>query len=325
MRRSLKAKPRWKKVMGVAAYGTFLLAVFAIAVAAGWIRSNPFTAEILKQAVAPKEPEKVFQGDYLTLLILGCDQDLTYRGKQVIRKYARSDMMMVVKLDFKTNQITGISIPRDMEVQLPGYSRQKINAYHAIGRNPEQQADLARRAAEHLLPGVRIQRVVTLDFDAFQELVDLVGGVPVDVERRMKYTDRAAKLVIDLQPGPQLLDGYNAMGFVRYRHADSDFHRQERQKQFMAALKGRVLESDPVKIPSILEQAKDVLNNALTNEELASLVHYARQVPPENVRMGVVPYLEQRGSTNLLVDLSKLNEVLFEYQLVPAYQVQRSN
>jgi hypothetical protein len=41
--------------------------------------------------------------------------------------------------------------------------------------------------------------------------------------------------------------------------------------------------------------------------------------------MGVVPYLEQRGSTNLLVDLSKLNEVLFEYQLVPAYQVQRSN
>ena len=95
---------------------------------------------------------------------------------------------------------------------------------------------------------VRIDYYVLLDFAAFEKLVDALGGVTIDVPKRMYYVDRAQKLIIDLQPGPQRLDGRRALGYVRFRHdalgdislvdpASGQYDgRVERQLQFVRAV-----------------------------------------------------------------------------------------
>ncbi|HSI73394.1 MAG TPA: LCP family protein [Fimbriimonas sp.] len=319
MREKRPQRPKWLRVLGGIAYVLFLVCVLSVASFAGWMKQSPLVSEMIKGAiVGHPTPKQEFGKDSVTLLVLGCDSDYTTGGGRITRKYSRSDMMLVAKLDFANKRITGVSIPRDTECRLPGYRAMKINAYHAISK--ESEADqLSKEAVEFLLPGVTIDRVVTLDFEAFQKMVDMLGGVNVDVEKRMAYNDRAGHLKIDLQAGPQKLTGYEAMGYVRFRHNDSDFKRQDRQKQFLLAVKQEMLKPENLKsLPQIIEQGKQVLNGALDDKELASLMFFAKEVKPESIKLGQIPVIESAKSTNLLVDEEKLPQTLTEYGLVGA-------
>lgn len=293
--------------------------------ALGWLNTSDVMGEALRQKALGVPPEQVFaegglQRDHLILLVLGCDEDRYYGGParsrtagQVLATAARSDMIMVVKLDFARDRITGVSIPRDLEVALPKYRARKINAYHAVGGHeggPERAKELAKQAVESVV-GVQVDRVVVLDFTAFQEVVDMMGGVRVDVPKDMKYTDRAAGLYIDLKKGPQVLDGYQAMGFVRFRHDDSDFARQERQRDLLLALKEQVMRKWQMS-PRIIDKGLGVLGNAFTATELASLALFAQRVGEENVKITMVPVLPMRGTTNLALDTAKLPKTLRE-------------
>src|SRR5690606_33450199 len=123
---------------------------------------------------------------------------------------ARTDTMILFSWDKQTGTIGALSIPRDTRVQIPGrrgYDR--VNAAHAIG-GPE----LAVRTVEQLT-GVDVDYYVRLDFEGFQRIVDTLGGVVIDVERAMHYSDSAQGLYIDLKPGIQLLDGAQALQYVR--------------------------------------------------------------------------------------------------------------
>lgn len=263
-----------------------------------------------------QDPRQAFQNrDSETILILGCDEDRFYHGillhgQNIWKKYARSDMMLLAKLDFNTNTITGISIPRDTLVTLPKYGRHKINAFHELAK-PKDADEVTKEAIQQILPGVEIDKVVDLDFEAIQKLVDIVGGVEVNVPKEMNYDDNAGELHIHLKPGLQTLDGYNAMGFVRFRHdRESDFGRQQRQKDFLAAFKKSVFKN-VFKLPEIADQGKACLNFALDDDELRSLAAFARRVPSQNIKMGMVPVVE-RGK-NLVVDERKLPQTLAEY------------
>lgn len=295
-------------------YGVACLIALALGSGLGWLSRSPILAEAvgnsMKSAVGIKPADPFENLDHLTLLVLGCDADYSRGGKKILRKYARSDMMMVVRLDLKSKQVTGVSIPRDTLAKVDGYSEQKINAFHSIGGS-----ELAQAAVESLLPGVDIDRVVILDFENFQEMVDIAGGVELDVKKRMKWTDKAAKLKIDLKPGLQKLNGYDAMGFVRFRHTDSDMHRMDRQRQFMIAFKQAVF-ANPLQIPDIANKAVDVLNGSLNNEEILALAKFSKDLPDDSIRMGTLPTLDA-GSYNLRVDSSKLTETLQEFNLIP--------
>jgi anionic cell wall polymer biosynthesis LytR-Cps2A-Psr (LCP) family protein len=160
--------------------------------------------------------------------------------------------------------------------------------------------------------------VVVLDFDAIQKLVDLVGGVSVDVPKRMKYTDKAGELYIDLEPGVQKLNGYNAMGFVRYRHdAESDLGRQKRQKDFLMAFKDAVFHDLPA-LPEILTGGQVALNGALDDKQLEALASFAHRVPQQNIRMGMVPVTDGGPGGTLLLDKRALPAALEKYDFVPA-------
>jgi LCP family protein required for cell wall assembly len=309
------AKPLWLRVFGGLFYLSALALILLGATFFGWIQKSPLGSALVGQVLHPKPPQDVFEGqDSLYLLLLGCDVTIDERTKEVLTERARADMMLVTRLDFKNKAITGVSIPRDTAVSIPGYRSKKINAYHALAKSPAEGAELTRQAVEKILPGVRIDRVVTLDYVAFQRMVDLVGGVNINVEKRMKYDDNAGGLHIDLKPGLQKLDGNQAMGFVRFRHDDNDFARQQRQKQFLIAFKNALI-SNPGMFMAVLNESMNVVGGALSVDEVASVAMFAKNVPSSSIRMGQIPVRPGRG-TNLRVDEDRLPETLAEFNMV---------
>ena len=301
-----------RSIAGAMGYGVFLIFALLVGSLGGWVSQSKIMGNVLKQVLRPTPPEVTFKGDTITLLILGCDEDIDEHTKKVTKHQARSDMMLVCKLDFKNKMVTGVSIPRDTRCEMPGYKPVKINAFHAIAKKGHE-AELTQQAVEFLLPGIKIDKVVTLDFDHFQDLVNIVGGVPMTVEKNLNWDDYAAKLHIHIKKGYQLMDGVTAMGFVRYRHADSDFMRQKRQKQFMLAFKQQAMK-DWTKLPQIVNEGEKVLGGALSSDEIASLALFARSVPPQNIQWGQVPVTDGPGN-DLTLDEDKLPSVLAQYRL----------
>lgn len=301
-------KPVWKTLLKVSAYG--LLCAFAIGAGSlmGYVSKSPLLTQIALQNVMKKPPEEVFRGDVLNVLLLGCDEDRAPGGKKILRQNARSDMMLLARVDFTKKQITGVSIPRDTLCTVPGYREQKINAYHSIGGK-----DLAKRAVETLLD-LPVDRVVVLDYEIFQEVVDMVGGVEVFVDKKLKYTDRRGGLFIDLKPGLQHMDGYNAMCYVRYRHGDSDFARQERQKNFLLALKDAI-RSKPTVIVDVSNKASQMMVDEFSIQEIAALVNFAQKIGSDNIRMGQIPVVDVPGY-NLRVDRRQLRQTLEEFDML---------
>ncbi len=275
----------------------------------GYVGQSSVMTAVTMQTIKRTTPQEIFsQKNSINLLLLGCDEDLSYGGRKVLKQNARSDMMLLAHLDFKANRITGVSIPRDLLLDMPGYRTMKINAYHTIG-GPQ----LSQQAVE-FLTGVSIDRVLVLNYKAFQEMVNLVGGVDVFVHKHLKYTDKAGGLFINIKPGRQHLNGYNSMCFVRYRHGDSDFVRQDRQKEFLMAFKDSIMAS-PGLLPKVIEKSRAVLGDSLTPDELAAVAIFARKVGNENVKMGQIPVIEGSGY-DLLVDRSGTQDTLKKFHFL---------
>ncbi|HXZ57873.1 MAG TPA: LCP family protein [Gaiellaceae bacterium] len=168
---------------------------------------------------------------------------------------SRSDTMMLIRVDPVSKTISMLSLPRDLNVpiwcptrtasgarngpaQLDGNGR--INsAYASCG------AGGALETVRHLT-GVPINYLISVNFLGFIAVANKLGGVWMDVDRRY-YNKNVGGVTdyanIDLQPGYQLLNGSQALSFVRYRHTDSDVYRLARQQQFVSAMRERVRRS----------------------------------------------------------------------------------
>ena len=152
---------------------------------------------------------------------------------------SRSDTLMLLRADPQTDTISMLSFPRDLvvEIRCPGsVYTSKINAaYSTCG---------ARGALDTVrnLSGLPINYLITVNFSGFKRIVNTLGGVWVDIDRRY-HNDNAGVspgygyAKINLQPGYQRMTGGAALDFARYRHTDSDFHRIARQQLFVTAMK----------------------------------------------------------------------------------------
>lgn len=160
--------------------------------------------------------------DPLNVLILGIDR---IEGT----KAQRSDTILVTSL--RESDLRLLSLPRDLRVKYPDGRAEKINAAYAHGG-----AELARQVIANFL-GIDLRYYAVLDYDGFEKLVDLVGGVTITVDKPLKYTDSAQKLAIDIPAGKQKLNGQAALGYVRYRDdkTGGDLGRLQRQRQLMEA------------------------------------------------------------------------------------------
>lgn len=307
------------KVLGAIWYSVVCFVFLGVGSLYGWARRSSMITKVLTNQVKPAQES--FGSDAETFLILGCDQDVGYLSQYVTRHAARSDMMMVARMDFRTKEITGVSIPRDTFCRLPDDDQvHKINAYYNSEKNKtdDDRRNLTKRAVEFLL-GIHVDRVIVIDYDALQHLVEVIGGVPVNVPRPMDYDDNAGKLHIHLKPGHQVLDGYNAMCYVRYRHSnkrgqsETDFQRQQRQKDLLLGFKQAALDKW-ARLPEIAEAAKAVFGGALTEDQVLSLAFFSRGVPQQKIKLGVIPTKEDGNGLRLVAE--KLPQVLQEYKLI---------
>ena len=221
------------------AVGAVLIVLLsATAVASAVLLEVDKNIEVFQEASVPipdieNELDKVDPGGPQTILVLGSDRRF---GDAKAGIPARSDTIIVVRLDPDKNATAILSIPRDLRVDIPGHGRDKINTAYALG-GPK----LTVRTVKELL-GIPISHVVNVNFGGFRRAVDRLGCVYVDIDRRY-FNDRGGPggyATIDLKPGYQKLCGKDALDYVRYRHTDDDFVRAQRQQEFLRQAKNQI-------------------------------------------------------------------------------------
>jgi polyisoprenyl-teichoic acid--peptidoglycan teichoic acid transferase len=216
--------------------GLVVMALTSAAVATGALLQVKEIAKAIDvtppAAFQPTTLDAPKPGEAQTLLLVGTDR----RYGQAQRD-ARSDTMMLVRLDPKRQATAVLNVPRDLVVQLPGRGTAKINEAYSLGG-----LDMSAQAIKRLL-NIHISHAIAVDFKGFRRAVDRLGCVYVDVDRRY-FNDNLGPgpdyAVIDLQPGYQQLCGQRALDYVRYRHGDSDFVRASRQQGFLRDAKDQI-------------------------------------------------------------------------------------
>ncbi len=224
-----------------------------------------------------------------TVLFMGTDVVYDGQGKHLkadkIALNGRSDTMMLVFLNPPNSKVSVLHIPRDTEATIGKYGVQKINSANAIG-GPEY----AKTAVTQLLD-VNIDHYVVMNIQALTQLVNELGGITVEVPKKMAYMDWTAKLKIDLEPGVHTLTGNQAMGFVRFRHDElGDIGRVQRQQLFLHAVSRKML--DPrswVHVPALIGIAQKNIDTDMTQMELIEALNFAHSVPKENIRFVMLP------------------------------------
>ncbi|MEG1836676.1 MAG: LCP family protein [Synergistaceae bacterium] len=168
-------------------------------------------------------------------------------GEDNVDGSRRSDTILFVTIDIDDKNVKVISLPRDTRVSIPRHGMQKLNHAFAYGGQ-----DLLKATVENYLSQPILYYVI-VDYDSFPAVVDAFGGVEVNVEKHMRYVDKAGKLDININPGLQTFNGINALHYVRFRKdALGDIGRVQRQQNFLKALLKKVYEpSTLIKIPEI--------------------------------------------------------------------------
>jgi LCP family protein required for cell wall assembly len=176
-----------------------------------------------------------------TLLLVGSDHRFGDPGKD-----ARSDTLMLVRIDPRQRATTVLSIPRDLVVEIPGRGLAKINETYTIGG-----LDLTTRTIKQLLStegeSFRVNHAVATTFGGFVEAINQLHCVYIDVDRRYYHTNAGLPVSqhwseIDVRAGYQRLCGSEALSYVRFRHLDNDIVRAARQQSFLRAAKDQLRE-----------------------------------------------------------------------------------
>ncbi len=228
--------------------------------------------------------------DRVNILLLGVDK----RDDEPISG-TRSDTIMIASIDPITRSAALVSLPRDLWVTIPGCTtamgcsggQQRINFAHAVGGQ-----QMTKRTITNDF-GIPIEYYARVDFRGFEELVDLVGGVLVDVDRPVKDdeypTENYGYQRIYFAPGPQLLGGQRALQYARSRHGTNDFSRARRQQMVLVALRDRALQLNMLsRAPGMVSIVTKYLSTDLSPVQLLSLARLLSEIDRGHIENLVV-------------------------------------
>ena len=224
----------------------------------------------------------------------------------------RSDTIMVARVDAKTKSIGIVSIPRDTLVVIPGIRLDKINHAYAFG-GPE----LACATTSGFLQ-VPVNYYIKVNLDGLERLIDRLGGITIDVEKRMYYVDYAGGLFIDLKPGVQTLTGRQAVGYLRFRHDNfSDFGRISRQQKFLDAVATQITKTRGIsQIYNIILDFAGSVETNLSASQIMGLASASRQAyETGNIMMTQLPGTGTKidGVYYLQPDMARIPSIVDRY------------
>lgn len=271
-KRTLRGKRNNKKFLIRGIIGIFLLTVIVGGYLAGkgYLRARQVFqggGEAFIDSCEPKLESLKTEGDgRINFLILGKGGPEQTDGPDL------TDTIIVASLDPCNKDAGLLSIPRDLAVKMQSGETTKINSVYALtkmsAKAKKQSDEDAEKAGIDAIEntvenvtGLTINRYVMLDFTAFEQAIDAVGGITIDVKKpvfeRMRL--KGKPYTLDVKTGPQEFNGLRALAYSRSRYTSErgDFDRSERQREIIVALKDKVFSagtfSNPVKISQLID------------------------------------------------------------------------
>ena len=251
--------------------------------------------EELPAEVLEELPDPWSGNERVTILLMGLD----YHDWRAGEGPPRTDSMMLMTIDPITKTAGMMSIPRDLWVEIPGYSHGRINTAYFLGeqdRLPGGGPELAVKTVEKFL-GVPIQYYVQIDFYAFIKMIDHLGGIEVDVPEEIRVDPIAlidGKNSLILEPGTHQLNGELTLAYARARESEgADFDRAARQQQVALAIRNKILRLNMIptliaKAPVLYNELAEGINTNLSLEQMIALGMLAVQIEPANIARGVI-------------------------------------
>ena len=287
--------------LAVGLFGSYQVYTGVRETVANWETTGPFQPSPTRRPGTTPAPAEVVLPDWqgkerVNILLMGIDQRQSEEGPW------RTDTMILVSIDPATKSAGMLSIPRDLWVPIPGFQENRINNAHFYGdafNYPGGGPALAKKTVQYNL-GVSVHYYVRLNFTAFEKLVDLIGGIDVQVERTIddpEYPefDGPGYDPFHIDAGLQHMDGKVALKYARSRHGDplGDFGRAHRQQQVMLAIRDKVLKANM--IPTLLPRAGeiattlgDAIQTDLSLQQVLELAKLGSQIDRARIKQGVI-------------------------------------
>lgn len=217
------------------------------------------------------------------ILVMGVDsatnEENPFKGN-------RSDTMLLVSVAPYGKNVNVISIPRDSKVYIAGRNKtDKINHAFALGG-----VKLAQKTVEETF-GIKVHNYLAISNAGVIKAIDILGGLPIYIEKNMKYDDYTAKLHINLKQGHHVLTGKQVEGYLRFRHDSfGDIGRIRRQQWFFNALLSHL--KDPsviVKLPELLKVMPDYIQTDLSAYDLTKYLGMAKNADSSAIQIATIP------------------------------------
>jgi LCP family protein required for cell wall assembly len=244
----------------------------------------------------------------VTLLFIGLDE----RDWEVGQGAPRSDTLILFTIDPVSKTAGMLSVPRDLWINIPGLGYSKINTAYAYGearKLPGGGPGLAIKTVEQFI-GVPIQYYAQVDFKAFEEAIDAMGGLYLCPGERITIDPIGPKPPVKMGPDCRKYWGYEVLGYARNRHTDGgDIDRANRQQKVIMALMDQVFspQNFPTmvsKAPKIYAEAESGLRTNLSFDDALKLGVLLSQIPQENFKRGVIDY-SMAMLTSVVIDKQK--------------------
>lgn len=281
-----KQKKHRKRRVGLTVAAIFLVVILAGAgVAFAFISGidrnlqDGLDDDLLASLTASDSPSEPFY-----MLLIGVDKSEEREESDIYGGAYRTDSMILTRVDPRNTKITMVSIYRDTQVDLGSYGKQKINAAYAFGG-----PSLAVKTVSELA-GVPIHHYAEIDFNGFEDVVNALGGVEVDVP--MDIDDPLAGE--PLKAGPQTLNGSQALVLCRSRHAydaygDGDLMRAANQRMVISAILKKIMSSDVATMTNTVNTLADYIT---TDFSVSSILGFANTFKDINVEEDIYSAME---------------------------------
>ncbi|NIM93046.1 MAG: hypothetical protein GTO18_04965 [Anaerolineales bacterium] len=212
-------------------------------------------------AIHPPVPEIEFPEGVVNIILLGSDEAPNRYGH-------RTDIIMILTLDPDAKKVTLLSIPRDLYVYVPGWRVDRINVASVFGGNEMVYQTILYNF------GIKIDNWVRINFIGFQNAVDLLGGIDVQVTGYLY--DQCAGTWYEYGPGTYHMNGFTALCYVRMRKASSDFDRIRRQQEVLEAIFLKVLSLDGLaRVPQLYSEFSGLYESDVGVTDMIPLVPLA--------------------------------------------------
>ena len=211
----------------------------------------------------------------------------------------RTDTIIIVRVDPVNKTVGMMSIPRDLQVSIPGNGDDRINTANVYGYKynyPGGGPALLKRTIESSFD-IPIDYYVIVDFDGFKQIIDTLGGVDVNVPKALHDTmypdprpgDPYAYKTVHFNAGWQHMDGARALEYARSRMSTSDFDRAKRQQSLLLAIREKALNLNLLpKLPTLTATMMDTVLTDMTLDEMIELARLAPQVDMGNLKQVVI-------------------------------------